>query len=308
MAWYTIGIGAVAQAAFAANEPVFIPNGLLRATSINWQNASFTNINDLYFPTYHAVDGYGGSITKPDMTGSPTEVNLVFQIPTDVEFDSIIILNHNFNDIGALNSIKVQVDNASTFSGPHTIGSIPAPSSGNPRLVAFDSSFYVSGGDYLRLQLIATTAFSAAPQLGQLIVGRRIQLASKPDDPWAPERAVSEQEINIGDNGVLTYFSKGAGLRKGKPQWRPSGNDGVGAYVSLDNRAAFRELYKQTRGFSDPFCICYDPTSNKNETLWVKETSGELNLEYRGLMRYQQLEYEELIPGYNAEQYGWANW
>lgn len=200
--------------AFTAGYPMMVAGNRLREGVViqpRWDVgsslATASDNSDPLRPGYLINDGRMDPRTRPDVDAraATTTWRLYTQIAPSQEFDTVVIGNHNLGDLfAALGSLTVDVyiaDNAAFSANLLRISrTILDANSGNARIVADDlgvlaSTFgRYSNVEFVRVDIIAGTNHTAAnaPEIGELVLGRRRQFEYYPARPYNRLPLVSE--------------------------------------------------------------------------------------------------------------------
>ena len=171
---------------------------------LNGFSGGMTDLNDLQFEVagkttntfqLSGIDSTGFSAYSSG--GKFTTVKFYnFYFSTSISFDTLAIVGHNLNSMGAI-SVSLEIADSSSFgSNLIEIAKYTVSGSTDNRILitnlnsAGGSSTYSSSGTaqryssvaYARLKIIHAT--SAVPEVGEIILGTRYQLQRNPDVPW----------------------------------------------------------------------------------------------------------------------------
>jgi len=230
MAYSTANISAADLAYLAADKPILGSQAIPAApTACIWHNSgSTTDRTSATYPARRAYDGFGGLVTKPT-TASEDKVWYYSMdlAAAGVEFDFVAILGHNFGTLhggGAL-TVTLEVDDASNFATCVSIPITTTTGTGNTRIVALvldhvaATAKRYSAVRYARLK-ITRGATNFTPEIGELVLGRRLQMYHKPDVPYDTYSLHGNKEVSITQGGVVhsSVFSKGR--RQLSASWR----------------------------------------------------------------------------------------
>jgi hypothetical protein len=198
-------------------------------TTAIWHNSgSTTDRTHATYPARRAYDGFAGVVTKP--TTVSTDKIWYYSLDTaaaGVEFDFVAIVGHNLGTLhagGAL-TVTLEVDDAANFATAVSIPITVTTGTSNARImtlvldhVAATAKRY-SAVRYVRLK-IARGATDFTPEIGELVLGRRLQMCHKPDVPYDSYSLHGNKEVSVTMGGVVhsTIYSKGR--RQLAAEWR----------------------------------------------------------------------------------------
>lgn len=205
----------------AADKPFLGTQFKLTPSACTWHNSgSTTDRTNSTYPSRRAYDGLPGLVTKPTTASADKVWYLSFVMPYPyVDIDFVGIIGHNFGSLhtdGAL-TITLEIDDASNFATAISIPITVTTSTSNARIMAL--SLKHTGSDALRYSSvrycrlkIARGATNFTPEIGDLVLGRRVQMYHKPDVPYDVYARHSSAETTITHGGVIyrTTYYKGA--------------------------------------------------------------------------------------------------
>jgi len=295
-----VTIGTVAsgeQSAHDADKPLFLANNALDkrlatpkwvvatdhgdpAASFlgNWSSASKTLSTH---PVARIYDRDFGLVTKPDTATPGPDWALLFDLDDAAGevIDSIIIGGHNFNSLAGTLTVQFWVhNNADEPSGAGSGGgrTLIAQWSGavaktKKRLVSYKMGGFegeplfasLSTVRYCQVSIHSTS--NIAPELGEVVIGRRRQLSRKasvghPADGWSS--SLSAWRSESGRRATVEHVS---GLRVMRGwRFRPTGSDSF----SLNDVDTIKKFLIDCRYGARHFGICPDPNTEDQRTYW----------------------------------------
>ena len=156
---------------------------------------------------------------------------LEVQVPNPGLVDSLLIANHNLTATG-ISSLRLDWYDGDNWNVSNTLTDFPDP--------LFVTE--VHGGDKHRLVFVKTSALSAAPQLGMLMLGKRVEL---PLHSNSPERG-PEADVEVDES--ISGLRFGSSVRAHRERFNLSLN----VLKTLDH-AEFCRLHKTVNGREKPF-------------------------------------------------------
>ncbi len=240
MAWSDGAIGADELTAKAAGYPLVVGSNVLETynalpqwrTTGSWASGSDVSLSG--YPARLAIDRRAKTYTMPDISGTPpTSISLIFDCNGSSrrsgEADVIAILGHNFH-LCDPDSINVDIADTNDFTGGSFVTMKQWSSASNwettngiaPRRLI---SLGLTGSAaqprrintirYVRVQLNKAAGFTVAPQIGEVILGRRCQFTTNGQLPF-PDRPLKSESVSMRtNNGDLIRHAlwSGAGDR-----------------------------------------------------------------------------------------------
>lgn len=221
MAYSSAAITAADLAYLAADKPIIGTQFKLTPSTCIWHNSgSTTDRTDSTYPARRAYEGLTGFATKPTTASADKTWFLSFVMPWPyVEIDFVGIVGHNFGTLhtdGAL-TVTLEIDDASNFATAISIPITVTTSTSNARIMALSlkhtgsAALRYSTVRYVRLK-ITRAATNFTPEIGELVLGRRLQMYYKPDVPYDVYARHSSSETSVTHGGVIyrTTYYKGA--------------------------------------------------------------------------------------------------
>ncbi len=284
-----------------------------------------TDLSATLFEANFAWNGNPLYPTQPDVSITSTYAwHLVFDFNNysgnGVTWDQVFLFGHNFNinnsptdriDFLAADSIaEVQsISGAAAFS----IGNAITPGSANPVIYSpykNSSTTYRRADDYRYLQIRFSSStvnyVTVPPQIGEVVVGERIQFGRRAVRPFQAERLGNKKEKFESDAGNIHRFIKARGQNSVNHtfQIEPSANPSF----SINDATQFESLLTQTEAFSRPVAWVEFPTENPNRILYyeIQNESFIAPFTDEGAVRNFTLEMKELAPFYAARVNNWT--
>ena len=189
MAYTRTALSADYKLWLSQDKPMVVGQNWIRTASMKW---TFTGDNssadqtDSSWPISYAYDEQAHLRTRPNILSNPWYLNVDFT-GTAVEFDTIVILGHNLGTSEV--DVEVTVANSGTFGLPDIMQSKSVSTDDDSRIVFLDVGRsgsrpeVISGTFYLRIKFTGRSG-DIIPEIGELIIGRRRQLAVWPIAPW----------------------------------------------------------------------------------------------------------------------------
>ena len=315
--------------ALAADKPVFLcqsivlhPNMLTSDfAGVEWHNntsdvnagtTSGVDIVNASYPAYRVYDYDQNVRTAMTATNGTNDVYLFFDLGTltaSVNVDMIGFLNHNFGDLSGTITVTTQLGVDRDFSSTtHTIDTW-SPSNNIRGIRLLGNSYAIGTGSFglrVRIQTSAATGTNpfgtTVPEIGEVIIGERIQLSRKGDKPLMTHSEGSSVLELETDSGRTFTFLKREGGENLTHLWHPSDSDPY----SLNDRTSFNTMWRGCRRGSRAFLYVPSPTNDTNRGLWCKVPPGfrKDRLLQGVTMEETSMEMIEQTPIYDVEAFG----
>lgn len=293
MAWSAADIPAAEITAFAADKLLLTgKNKINTSDNIRWNTAGTATASDTSatgFPAYKGVDSILSSPTKPNATAA--QWFFVMKPAAAIEFDSLMIAGHNLStDVTSINLTIADSDDFLTNPDTiYTLSSFPD----TKRIVSFDlqdtaatQARRFSAVTHIRLEINCSP--NAAPQIGEIWLGRRLQLLYNPDRPFDEDgrESLIHEFIPIA-GGPRNRFIRAADLFTDRVNivshtaseqaeirlWRDDTNSGARSFLFCPNPTSEPERTYLT--WTDPRFQFPETSPGKNELqLSVTEDAG----------------------------------
>ena len=313
--------------ALEADKPLMVPTNLAEhyQNSAEWRTggswATGSDDTATGYATARVFERFPSVQTKGTTAG--TVHYLIFDLDTSTtssvlgdaaRFDTVAIINHNFGSLtpgaGHHAKVEVEVSNNSNFSSAYTIAERDEIQD-DRRLIfwslgAPEGNSYEHYTDirYLRLKITMSIS-TAAPSIGQVILGRRYQMSQRPNVPYDDQAFTSEVSDFSSTSGIVARYVRHAGRRKFAPTWNPTGADGFG----LDDLTTLRDWFENCGYGSKPFLYLDKPHSERETALTGTTRIGHycmaspaLNIPAEGpVLRVAAFEFTESAPFVSGE-------
>lgn len=272
MAWASAAVPAAELTAEGLDKPCLVTSNAARAwnalpqwsISGTWSDSGpgeASNVSYSNAPPYWAYDGKGTRRTYPVGGVYSTffyMMDLALTGRNDGIIDSIAILGHNFDSLPGNLTISVSIADDEDFSvNLQTIHTFNLTAPHDPtRLVALLATRYTDV-QYARLNILSSVNFSTTvvPRIGELILGRRRQLARNPDEPTDDRSVVSRVAVLETQNGDDVSYVQHKNRREIEPFWTADEND------TIDDKQTWIDFFDDLDGGTRPFLYLRNPTT-----------------------------------------------
>lgn len=233
MAWSITDLSSKYQSRLAADKSMLIASMIpTHPDYAKWvEEAVFTIGGDITtwsdrsasgYPARKAYDGFPDLVTKPSISPTDDCFALHFDLGELVQFDSAFITGHNLGTIGSITALELQIADDNGFATSLTtvadltdFGGAPTDDNrlrvlslshdadaGRAHDTAADAGPNVYSAQYVRLY-IKKTGTNIIPEIGELILGSRTQLAYRPNRPFDDYSLSEDSEIVVTRGGVV---------------------------------------------------------------------------------------------------------
>jgi len=208
-------------------DKVFITDvgGMTQLNNLEYEvtNKSTNTIDLLGINATSGYDTYtgGGKVTSVKF------YNFFFTTGDEISFDTLCVLGHNLNSIGAV-SVSLEIaDNSAYSSNLKEIAQYTISGTTDNRILFTNlnseggSNTYSATGTaqryssvaYVRLKIVHAGA--TAPKVGEIFLGTRYQLSRNPNVPWNNKDEHSEISDFVSQNGIIQryVFYRGQAVR-----------------------------------------------------------------------------------------------
>lgn len=226
MAWSSTDVGTTELTWLAADLPMFAVQAIpVVPTTVKWVESAqigagdigtWTSRADSSYPVRRAYDWRPDLDTRTDATAASTWY-LAFDMGALVTFDCAFLMGCNFGTL-ALTTVQIQVAHANTFATPTTVADFGAPANDDRLVDLVLGANKRYSAQYVWLKLSKGANF--VPQVGELILGRRYQMKTRPVVGFDPDRLHREAVTQKTEGGIkqkVIYHSNefrlDAGLR-----------------------------------------------------------------------------------------------
>jgi len=288
---------------------------------------------DSSYLTSNLYDGHLHRASKPTTYAARSTHNLIMNIEegtTDLyKIDTLVILGHNFDDIGANSTnpiLQLTISDSSDFStttGSQLLGTYL----GNPgfsaqlntgkRICVFDLTGSTTSGDYdqwtnaryIKLKISSNANFAVAPEIGELILGKRIQLSYKSNHPYSDDDTDSLVSEFVSETGHRSSYVKRKGQAVFNLRHRATNSS---ATYTIDDEQQWKDFNTLTDYGTKPFLFVPNPDSTEitgspddqgtSDAYWVRRSSPAFRLPYNTLnIRDMSMELLEIPPFVSSE-------
>ena len=229
--------------------------------------AAGADATDANYQARRAYDGFTDLATRPNAAGV-TWYYMIDASTAGVTFDGAMILGHNFGTIGGL-TVTLQISDSSTFVTNLIDIAVWTPGTSNVRLVDL---VLESGGEtaqrystvpYVRLKITGT---SGVPEIGELVLFKRMQLQYKPSIPYDDQKLWQNSGQFLSASGVRQdYVRSRAGRR-------------LEASLTVTSTAKIAEVrtwFDDTQQGTRPFVWSENPNSAPSTQTFLMSLDGE---------------------------------
>lgn len=304
MAWNVTPYDSEIVTAFDAGYPVIVPRNLARDATLNWGRSGTTaNQNDSNHPPEWAANGIPLIRSWSGLTAVDSVIELWMEWSTPIDFDFMGIFNHNLDEFGSVD-VHLEIADDNAFSVRDVEIATPVVTTKDRIIWRRDGSNYYTNVVYLRVFFEktggGTWALSEIIKIGELYIGKRVQLPFQPSEPWDPDRARSTQTVFKSDAGAQYRLAKTRGLYVLTPRFQLGG-------AAFDDRAQWDTIWNESRGFTQAMVWCEDMKNEEERSIVVNESGLLLDKPYIDGPEYGELQLtlEEQPPGYLEESGGW---
>ena len=201
----------------AADKTMICPQMIVAPNGSEWSAAgSFAGADASAsgFPAARAYDGFTDLVTKPSSAAVTWYYLLDFSV-TPIDIDFCAIMGHNFGTITGL-TVTLEIADDSAFTTNLIEIASFSPASSNNRLI--DLVLETGGGTARKYSTvpyarIVITGTSGTPEIGELILGERLQMQYKPNRPYNPDQVSAESEQFRTKSGIVTTYIHNRGAR-----------------------------------------------------------------------------------------------
>lgn len=297
MAYTASTITSAENNAFQADRPVLGVSNLYGTNVIaggtEWTasaNPGGTNRDDSDFPATRIYDRRANVGSQPAEVAT-TAYNFHFQLnpgtDQNQQYDCFWLGNHNIHTLVQAYTESINIDVYVFDWSPKTNEqriarfAISILDSDHPEpLVAWGLRYDADAStvnrrfsnlDYARIEISKATNFTAAtglPRIGEVVFGRRFQLAHYPrkpvDEEFILESEVEEHPFPDGEIHEVVNFR--GRLNTGEVRWRTSTQDTYG----LNETQQLRDWWRATKQGTHPTLFCLRPWTNQVQTHYCR--------------------------------------
>jgi len=291
MAWSQTDIPAAEQALFVGDKPLILAQNLLRNAVSTWVDSTGTGATLAAFPTLRASDGYTDLPTRPNNL-----TNSTYMLQCDLgalrEFDTVAFPRHGVSGYDV--SLEV-ADNAAYTTNLATVHpAITVPANAG-RFMMTDltntTGRKVITARYVRIRIVKAVG-TQVPNLFEVCLGKRIQLAHNPDVPYDPDAQAPSLATAVSYSGRRTNY-----IRHGRQRFIRGALTTSGAEA-----AAIIAGYKDAQGNARPVVYAPNPFTVPGGFLFGF-LSTEFDMPYAGpIDRRYSIDFEEQGPHFLSEE------
>lgn len=271
MAIGTTTVSAAELANMAADKPLVCGKNLVRlarvaGTTMKWCNdatptTSSTDRSATDGPASMLGDDSSTWQSYTNTTSTTWWAVIDFGATYDVDF--IAILNYNFPGV----ALRLDLDDASTFATAVTAvaaGTVSASPSLRYSILSLGAgNARYTGVRYARVRFqTGGAAFTA--KLGEIWLGKRIQLAHQPNEPWSAAAESGLVDMFESKSGARTNYVRHAGRRIFAPEFIEHDATALAALRTFKQDCSFGAL---------PFLWCDKPTSDPQRFMMMHQSN-----------------------------------
>jgi hypothetical protein len=291
MAWSEVDIPAAEQALFENDKPFILAQNLLRNATPTWVDGSATNAFNATFPPVRVHDGYTDLATRPTDLTSATYY-LRFDLGALREFDTVAFPRHL---VGGYD-VSLEVADNSGYSTNLTVvhPAITVPANGGRFIMTNLTSTTgrkVITARYVRIKIVKASG-TQVPNLFEVCLGKRIQLAHNPDVPYDPDAQAPSLATAVSYSGRRTNY-----IRHGRQRFIRGALTTSGAEA-----AAIIAGYEDAQGNARPVVYSPNPFTLASSYLFGFMAT-EFDMPYAGpIDRRYSIDFEEQGPHFLSEE------
>jgi len=289
----------------AADYPLVLANNVLELAkgdgsfAAEWRTggsfASGADATSATYPTTAAYDRLSHIDTRPD--SSQTTWYLMFNLGSTLnDFDTVVIGGHNLGSNSATVDLEIADDNAFSTSLVSLIQWTPST---DIRLVSVDldeganaNPRRISDAQFIRLKIVAGAGF--VPQVGEVYLGNRRQLHTRPAMGYNPDGVASNTSDFVSHGGVRTRYT-----------WNRDQQILLASMLSSTAAQAttIESWWSDTQQGTQPFYWIEEPTTTPGKAALMYFASANIPGGSHGsaVIRRWAFPMEECAPFYNRE-------
>ena len=284
MAYGSSDLTSAETTSFSNDKPMMVVQQIKNPSGSGWREAA-GEVGDpdrtaATFPAYRAYDELGSVLTK-DTASTDTEKYFILDMGSNtIAFDTLFILGHNFNSVGA-STVALHISDGDDFaaSGVNTVeifnsGSLSGTT--DTRISCFNlnhagGTTYSAGGTakqftnvrYIRIKVTTNGLASRQLAMGELFLGQRYSLQRNPDIPWN----------NKDERSLSTDFTSKSGVSKRYVMYRGQATRQFSSVIAADAEISniedwFNDIDEGTR----PFVYVETPSSSPKPMLCLLDS------------------------------------
>lgn len=303
--------------AYENDFPLWVCNNILErsAETPKWAVSSSWLVGDIssdQAPTRLVYDRNGKIVSFANTIASLSTVSLIFDLsPSSVfesaQWDSVVILNHNFANIGSGPIVNVYIADNNTFtSNFHNVAQFTSIST-NERLVDFELSAIggVTKARYSNVQFVGIDIgvtsgnLTTTPVIGELIFGRRRQMNHRSNHPYDTRRFDAGTHSLESESGNLSRHVSFSGRRRLSLDWTFGGTT---VLAGLDSQEQFFRGMRECSYAGRPMVYCEKPFTEPEASLYMVAEDGGFRIQNLGVSEQScSIDLQELPPFQDPE-------
>lgn len=284
-------------AALSSDYPMLIGNNILErydvapiwATDNETWSTPATDRSDANAPTRRLFDRAAVAPSEPTFETGHGQWGVLFNLDASTltdglhSFDTVTILNHNLASLGNPVTLFLTIADDTNFTSNAVEilgGGLGLPVTSNERILVTNLAGVngrYAGVKYIWLSILADTGtIDIAPYIGEIILGRRRQLAHFPDVPWEDRGSSSETVDHHAWSGTVTRYVKHSGRRDMDWTLRSGGSAEV-----VDQENEVRSWWRECQFGTQPSVVVLHPQSSPTP-LYMLPEQAELQMPVYG--------------------------
>lgn len=169
----------------------------------------------------------GGEDTRPSVS-TVTEYYLVLRTSGGVSFDTVVLCMGNADTYPVTNALLETADDDAFATNLTTIWNLGGPGNNKRQVVMLGTRY--NNVDRVRLRLQRGSAWQ--PQVTELWLTRRYNIAQQPKGPWDEQSRRSDVSITRTKGGLFTVYSRATGGRYGTARFESDASADYGNFRS----------------------------------------------------------------------------
>lgn len=225
------------------------------------EDTAATDIAAVGFPASRAIDGFWVRPTKPN-TGA-TVHHLLFET-SGATVDAAVVLGHNFEDAGGAVTVELATaDDAAFTSNRAVIATLTKTWTDARRAVLLAGSDQYTNVDRISLKITAPSSF--VPEVSEVFVGQRHQVATQPLPPYDDRALRADVRKLRASSGVVTIVKRATGQLATKVDLLLEGTT---------ERSELRDYFAGTDYGAQPFVFVPKPLSEPQRAYVLEPVNG----------------------------------
>ncbi|NJO18062.1 MAG: hypothetical protein HC877_20730 [Thioploca sp.] len=299
MAWSSASV--VVNSGFNNDKPLFLVNKLNKYTIGQWTDDALNIIDNPFYSPNLAVNNYPAFVSKAENLGFTAYVQLEYYFATGIDFDVVGFLHHNFMTFSNPRVQIVIADNAS-FTSNLAIIFDSNPLLTSKRRISFLSTRYINV-QYIALRITSTELVTPGknPFVGLFFVSDRFQMAMQPNEPYDPDKLITQRQEYNSESGTTFMYKNATGLLQAEIEWYLGTDTNL---VDVNQLISLNNLYDATDGFNQCFGWVPNPLSAPDRYFWVLETTKEFHKPYAdgGILIEYSMDLLEQAPSFRSDK------